>query len=214
MDAHASPAPLPYRQQQAQATRQRIVQAARRLFAERGYAKTTFEMVAQAAGVAVRTVYAAVGSKQGLLAAVCEAWLVESEVQPLVGRALGESDPRRKLALAARWTRQQYERGEDVIAIFEGAARDDPAAARLVQGWLGEKNVVMAHVVRSLEPDLAPELDVPAATSLFLALTLVEVYRQLVLAGGWSAERYEAWLACVLQQQLLEVCAGAAPLRG
>lgn len=209
MDAHPSPAPLSYRQQQAQATRQRIVQAARRLFADRGYAKTTFEAVAQAAGVAVRTVYVAVGSKHGLLAAVCEAWLVESEIQPLVGQALREPDPRRALALAARWTRQQYERGEDVIAIFEGAARDDPAAARLVQGWLSEKNALMGQVVGALAPALAPELDVAAATSLFLTLTLVEGYRQLVGAGGWSADRYEAWLACVLQQQLLEGCADA-----
>lgn len=56
----------PRRQAQAEATRVAIVRAAARLFAERGYAGTTMQAVADEAGVAVESVYKA-GSKAQLL---------------------------------------------------------------------------------------------------------------------------------------------------
>ena len=45
-----------YRQQQAAATRDRIADAARSLFAEQGYGSTSIEAIAAEAGVAMRTV--------------------------------------------------------------------------------------------------------------------------------------------------------------
>jgi TetR/AcrR family transcriptional regulator, regulator of autoinduction and epiphytic fitness len=56
----------PRRQAQAEATRSAIVRAAARLFADRGYAGTTMQAVADEAGVAVESVYKA-GSKAQLL---------------------------------------------------------------------------------------------------------------------------------------------------
>ena len=53
----------PRRQEQARRTRRAILDAATRLFAERGYAATTMAAVADRAGVALDTVYAAVGPK-------------------------------------------------------------------------------------------------------------------------------------------------------
>ena len=45
----------------AQATRQSIMDSARHLFLESGYAGTTMLAIAQAAGIALDTVYATVG---------------------------------------------------------------------------------------------------------------------------------------------------------
>src|SRR5689334_10829413 len=56
----------PRRQAQAEATRAAIGRAAGRLFAERGYAGTTMQAIADEAGVAVESVYKA-GSKAQLL---------------------------------------------------------------------------------------------------------------------------------------------------
>ena len=56
----------PRRQAQAEATRAAIVRAAGLLFAERGYAGTTMQAIADEAGVAVESVYKA-GSKAQLL---------------------------------------------------------------------------------------------------------------------------------------------------
>ncbi len=62
----------PTRRARAEATRARIVDSARRLFLENGYAATTMPSVAEAAGVAVQTVYLAFGTKGDLLQAVYE----------------------------------------------------------------------------------------------------------------------------------------------
>jgi TetR/AcrR family transcriptional regulator of autoinduction and epiphytic fitness len=55
------------RRAQAEQTRRQIVEAARRLFADRGYVGTTVEAIAGQAQVAPETVYAAFGSKRAVL---------------------------------------------------------------------------------------------------------------------------------------------------
>src|SRR6266566_8505924 len=55
------------RQEQARQTRARILDAAQKLFSERGYANTSMEAVASGAGVATDTVYASFRTKAGLL---------------------------------------------------------------------------------------------------------------------------------------------------
>ncbi len=55
------------REQMALQTRRDILQAARRLFAERGYGATSVKDIADQAGVAVQTIYARLGSKRGML---------------------------------------------------------------------------------------------------------------------------------------------------
>ena len=55
------------RREQAGETRQRIIRAAHDLFVNQGYGRTTMADVANAAGVAVETVYAAFRNKPTLL---------------------------------------------------------------------------------------------------------------------------------------------------
>ena len=61
----------PYRSQlraeQAAATRELVLDAATRLFVERGYAATSIDAIAEAAGVGRSTVFAAAGGKSWLL---------------------------------------------------------------------------------------------------------------------------------------------------
>src|SRR5262250_2194480 len=61
------------------ATRQSVVTAAGRLFSERGYAGSSIEAIAEAAGVAVPTVYAAFGNKRSILLAMLAASVNEAE---------------------------------------------------------------------------------------------------------------------------------------
>jgi AcrR family transcriptional regulator len=55
-------------------TRQRILQAAARVFAEEGYARATTRALAAAAGVNEVTLFRHFGSKQGLFSAIVEAY--------------------------------------------------------------------------------------------------------------------------------------------
>ena len=56
------------RRERSRATHWRIVEAAHRLFTIQGYASTTMGQVAEAAGVAVQTVYFVFHTKAALLA--------------------------------------------------------------------------------------------------------------------------------------------------
>src|ERR1051325_9451967 len=58
------------RKRRAEHTRERILDAARTLIARKGFAEATFESIAAQAGVAVPTVYAAFGSKSGIMQAL------------------------------------------------------------------------------------------------------------------------------------------------
>src|SRR5215475_10904619 len=62
----------PRRAEQAVATRRAVLDAARELFIEQGYAVTTVADIARRARVAVDTVYATVGRKPALLREVLE----------------------------------------------------------------------------------------------------------------------------------------------
>src|SRR5512144_184541 len=83
------------RAEQAQRTRARIVEAARGLFLERGFAATTITSVAEAAGVAPDTVYAAFRHHAGLPVAAIHAGV------------LRDDDP--KQPLKRRWVRELFE---------------------------------------------------------------------------------------------------------
>jgi AcrR family transcriptional regulator len=72
----------PARAEAARQTRRRIVEAARELFEAQGYAGTTIDAVAGAAGVSRRTVFLSVGSKVELLKTAWD-WGVVGDDEPV-----------------------------------------------------------------------------------------------------------------------------------
>src|SRR5580765_8218246 len=66
------------RSERAEATRRRVVEAAGRLFVERGYRTTTIESIADAADVSVETIYKRFANKAGLLKAAREAAVADA----------------------------------------------------------------------------------------------------------------------------------------
>ena len=194
---------IPYRQLQALETKRRIARAARTLFATLGYAGTTMEAIAEETGVAVRTVYAAFGTKKAILGAVCDEWLAEADVRSLMGQAMAEKDVQRKIALLAQLDRQQWERGPDVIAVLQSAATTDADVARMLKGWIQPRNEILAQVVEGIAGSLKHGLDPTTATAILRALGSAEVYHELVVECGWSPDRYQEWLTGTLNQQLL-----------
>jgi AcrR family transcriptional regulator len=198
---------VPYRQLQAEETKRRIASAARQLFAEQGYASTSVAAVAAAAGVAVRTVYAAFGTKQAILASICDAWLQEADVFSLMGQARSEPNPERRLALLARINRQQWERGSDVVALLEAAAAADRDVATMLDGWKSGRAHTQAAVVADIADRLTPGLDIETAGAIIRGLSTPEIYRELVAGAGWSPDRYEEWLTGLLVRELLRTSA-------
>src|SRR5215470_9873433 len=106
-------------------TKDRIVAAARRLMAERGWVGTTIDAIAEEAGVATPTVYAAFGNKRSIVASMREGMLRDSKIPELMEQAAAEPDAARRLELWATSIRQQMETSYDIISIHRQAASAD-----------------------------------------------------------------------------------------
>src|SRR6516165_12727101 len=81
-----APVKKPYRsalrEAQARATRRAIVDAAARLFIQRGYGATTVDAIAEAAGVSRKTVFTSVGGKTEALKLAID-WAIVGDDEPV-----------------------------------------------------------------------------------------------------------------------------------
>ena len=199
------------RRQQAAGTRQAILAAARTLFLGQGYAGATMQAIADEAGVAVQTVYAAFGTKRELLRQLLEASIVGDEdpaplyEQAAVRAARSEPDPRRRAAQSAAVSRQIAERVVDVYRILRSAAEADPEMAAVANRIAADRLVEMRESAKVLKGPgkLRDPID-RAADTLFI-LHSPEVVIQCIDLLGWSMDDYEAWLAeMLLRTAILE----------
>ena len=100
------------RQEQAQHNRSTVLQAARQLFLEHGFAATTMPAIASTAGVSVQTVYKAFGNKPRLAKAVFDVAIAgDDEPVPILqraslGRVRDEHDPREEVPALRRVPRR------------------------------------------------------------------------------------------------------------
>ncbi len=197
---------LTHRQRQALATRELIVDAACELFLAQGYMATTIEAISARAGVAVSTVYAVFRNKRGILQAIRERWHQESGQRDIYRQAMEQSDPKRRLELAAYATRRQWETGGAMMAIYQAAAAADPDAAAELSTALQGRRTFLTQFISEMAEQLRSDLSPARAVILFYTLTQPTIYQDLVGEDGWSPQEYEVWLAETLQQQLLPSC--------
>jgi AcrR family transcriptional regulator len=191
--------------------RRAVVDAARTLFLERGYAATTMEAISEHADVPTATVYRLFSSKLGILRSLLDASIAGDD-QPLtvqerpdVTSLFGEPDPSKLLAGFAGVTTAINERTNDIYRVLVSAAGSDPSAAELLNEIRRQRDQGQGRIARSLARahTLKPGLRERDAADLIHALMSPEVYRLLVGDRGWTAERYEQWLATTLTQQLI-----------
>jgi AcrR family transcriptional regulator len=192
------------RQRQAQATRALIISTARSLFLERGYTRTTIEIIAEKAGVSVSTVYTVFGSKRGILRLIREEWHHQTHIKEFLVTISAETDPNIMLDGFAQATRLQWQMGAQVIAIYRGAATADRSAADELATALAGRRKNLDEFTTHLAPHLQPGVDIQQASAILRALCRVEVYEELVENSDWTGERYQEWLATALKRELLE----------
>jgi len=196
------------RRERSRATHWRIVEAAHGLFTAQGYTPTTMAQVAEAAGVAVQTVYFVFHTKAGLLArtidfavmgkdaprppekqqwygAMIEAPGIEEALRHFVTGG-GEIIPRViPLNLAAR-------------------ASDDPDLALVMaesEAWRADGYRAILDILCAKAP-LREGLDRERATHLLLLYVGEDVYHVLVQTYGWSHESWVDWTVATLHDQV------------
>jgi AcrR family transcriptional regulator len=199
------------RKEQARQTRSRILDAAQRRFAERGYGVTTMDAIAAEAGVAVDTVYAGFGSKRGVLSALMDVRVggddqpVELLDRPGPQAVRRETNQRRQLAIFAQDVSAIGERARPVADIIRGAAAVDEEIAalwsRLEESRFQNMSRFVAWVAAN-GPFRAGITEADAAAIVW-SLTSPEMQRLLRAERGWTTERYREWLAQTLTRTLL-----------
>ncbi|MGW6277676.1 TetR/AcrR family transcriptional regulator [Kribbella sp. NPDC055071] len=190
-----------YRQVQAEETRIRIAQAARRLFAVQGYGATSIDAIAKAAGVATRTVYSAFGTKREILSLICDQWLADAGAMERAQQVFAIDDPVERLRGAAGWLTNLYAAGFDVVLIFEAATDESAETRALLRSKLAGRNQVMDAIIASIEPEL--RIPLKQAQAVYRALAAPGVYQELVDESGWTPQEFEHFVADSLERQLL-----------
>jgi len=199
------------RQEQARQSRWAVLEAARRLFLERGYGGATVAAIAREAGVSVETVYKAFGNKPGLVKALFDVSIVgDDEPVPLlqrerVQRIRAEPDPRRKLAMYGEHLTETAPRTVPVQLLVRSAAGTDPGAAEVWEQMQAERLTGMTVFARHLHEDglLRADVSVEDARDVLWTYNSPELYELLVMRRGWSPERYGRWVADALIAALL-----------
>lgn len=199
------------RKEQARATRRAIVTAARDLFVELGWSRTTIDAVATRADVSRRTVFTSVGGKAALLKLALDWALVGDDEpvpmseRPVIAEMEGLTDPR---ALVARWAlfvAELEERAAPLAAVLAAAAdADTDAAAVHAESERNRLGGAAGFVTRLAALDgLRPGLTVDRAVASALVLMDPAAYRTLVHEHGWTRAEYAGWIERVALAELV-----------
>jgi AcrR family transcriptional regulator len=186
------------------------LEAARRIFIERGCAGATMSKIALEARVSPETVYAIFGSKRALLADLVGASvlgdakptaLLEQEGPQAVRRSKSQ---REQVLLFATDMRKIMARVGPLFQIMHGAAATEPEIATLL-GQLLERLEGMRAFVRMVFANgpLRQSIEIDAAAEAVWALSSAEVHWLLTEDREWSGDRYEKWLVDILETVLL-----------
>ncbi len=203
--------PVKTRKQLAAAETQRaIVEAATRLFLERGYHATSIGRIAAEAGVAVQTIYNAIGSKRDVLSRVLD-FAAAGERAPVPvpqfmrEQAEAESDPRRVIAQLVTFWRGALPRTAPVFRIIREAAAADSEVAALERARAAQRlyNYRHAATLISDRGALRGGVTIDQAAASIFAVGHSEIYRALVLEGDWNDDDWAGWAEATLESVLL-----------
>jgi AcrR family transcriptional regulator len=199
------------RRERGRATRRRIVEAADQLIRERGYAGTTVADVAEAAGVAVQTVYFTFGTKSALvLAAFDRATLGGQDIPPQQQawylRARDEPDLAKSIQILVAQLRGVTATMMPVYrALLAATATDRDVAVALAEReryWIADSGVVVGWLADKRA--LRPGMDAVRGADIFRMLLGPASYAALVIDSGWTEDAWATWVARSLEEELFE----------
>jgi AcrR family transcriptional regulator len=195
------------RHEQIGLTERRIVEAAQRLFVDRGYAATTLAEIAEAAGVAPRTVYVRFGTKARLLDRCMGASVVgDLGATPLMQRpeVVAKFDAPRledRISGFVQLATAIMQRTGALLVVAAQAAAVEPEIAALEQGGMHRALGDFEHFARRLEADgmLPAGLAVDVVIGVLWTCAGPRAVISAITDRGWTAAQFSAWLEKVLR---------------
>jgi AcrR family transcriptional regulator len=201
----------PRRAAQAEQTQQAILNAARKLFTSRGWAKTTIAAIADEASVANETIYAVFGNKraiiQKLISNAVRGDLPEVPLLEQLGpRRVAEApDQARQIDIFAQEIARILSRVAPLVAVVRTAAETEDELAALYEGLQDGRRRNLSFVVRALQRNgpLRDGLDAAAAMAIIWRLASPELFLLMRDVEGLPPEGFASWLGETLKLLLL-----------
>ncbi len=200
------------REASAQQTRSAILEAARELFRERGYGGLTMQAVARTAGVALDTVYAAVGPKPVLVRLLIETAIsgrdtpVSARERDYVRQIRAAGSAAEKLELYAAAITRIHGRLAPLVQALRAAAPSEPELAALWQEIADRRARNMREFADDLlaTGEIRSDLNRNLLADIIWSMNAPEYYTLLVHDRRWPPRRFERWLADAWKRLLLE----------
>lgn len=193
----------PAREAAARATRRAILDAARRLIIEQGYAATAMAEVAARAGVAVDTIYASIGPKPALLRALIETAIsatdaeVPAEERDYVLRIHAAPRAADKLRIYAHAITEIQARLAPLVTALRRAGDAERDALQLWNDIAERRARNMGRFATELAAtgDLRPDAEPRTVADVLWSTTSAELYELFTAGRGWTDAQFAAWLA-------------------
>ena len=197
------------RREQAARNRDTALDAAERLFLERGYAGTSIASIAQEAGLSVQTIYKVFGSKSGVVKAIYFRGLLGKGDDPAYERSDAmrerEVDPRKIMRQWGALTTEVASVVSPIRLLMRSAAIADPEMAALLRETDEDRLDRMRHHARFLKERgyLRAGVTLAEATDVLWTCTSVEIYDLLVVQRDWAPPRFAGFVANFMIATLL-----------
>jgi AcrR family transcriptional regulator len=188
------------RRAQARETQRAVLDAARELFVEQGYGRTTIADVARSAGVSVETVYGAFGNKATLLHRVWDVTIggddeeITYHERPEILALRAEPDLARRFAMQAALFTQTARRIVPFLLAVQGAAATEPAAAEMLAEMGRQRLEGLSVMAREAAATGQLAVTETECRDFVWATTDGVLWQRLVNERGWSDERFQDWL--------------------
>ncbi len=197
------------RAERARQNREKVLVEARRMFLERGYAKTTLADVASRAAVSVEMLHKVFGGKAGLVRAIYERALEGRGAVPAYTRsdAMSAKEPDGR-EIVRRWgvlTSEVSPLVSPVLLLVRDAAATDPELAALQRASDEARLERMRHNAEVLATRgfLREGLGLHEATDILWTYSSPELFDLLVRRRGFSPERLGKFVGDALAAALL-----------
>lgn len=197
------------REEQAARTRARILDAASKLFIERGYARTTMKDIAAQADVARDTVHAIFGSKAQVLTALIDLRLVPDGAvlnvtqRPDAQAIKDEADQRRQIELFAKFIAGISTELRPVFEVLRTASAVEPEMGKVFEDMDDFRLKNMQTYSTWIAARGPLRVNTRQAGEIIWALASPDVARMLCDELGWTESQHARWLADTLIRTLL-----------
>jgi AcrR family transcriptional regulator len=195
----------PQRAKTAAINRVAVLDAARDLFSRHGVDKVAIAEIAARASLSTSMVYAVFKSKEGILRELMRASLFGPRYREAHTLLDGISDPVERVARTALVARAIYESESAELGGLRGLSAFSPALRQLEEEFEAARYEMQRDRLKALAAcgKMKQGLAMEDARRILWMYTGREVYRMLVDVGGWSADKYQKWLAATLVRALV-----------